>query len=139
MFTTDYFIEKFSAIPDNQWVTGSFRKDGQRCALGHCGVTSTLRLTPEAKALCSLFEEYFKTRRYPSQIDLMIKGASRVMLVNDIEQPHTTPKGRILKVLGDIREREIKELQEAAVLATKQVLSSPVDPGRHRKAAIINN
>jgi len=34
----DFFIDKFEAIPENNWCTGTFLDAGGRCcALGHCG------------------------------------------------------------------------------------------------------
>lgn len=39
-FTTEYFIAKFEAIPDEKWAVGRFFLEENpecRCALGHCG------------------------------------------------------------------------------------------------------
>lgn len=37
-YDLDYYIERFSAIPDDQWITGEFKDNqGRCCALGHLG------------------------------------------------------------------------------------------------------
>lgn len=53
VYTAKYFIDKFLAIPDEQWGTGSYvSNDGsKKCALGHCNGLNTV----EGRALCSLF------------------------------------------------------------------------------------
>jgi hypothetical protein len=38
-YTVDYFIDKFSKIPDSKWRTNSYNYNGRCCALGHCGYT----------------------------------------------------------------------------------------------------
>jgi hypothetical protein len=59
-YTAMYFLKKFDAIPEDQWITGEFVDDFDRkCVLGHCGVRATMNLvnTPypeEAIALTSL-------------------------------------------------------------------------------------
>lgn len=44
-FDIDFFISKFSAIPDERWCEADFNnKLGQSCALGHCGVLRSSEL-----------------------------------------------------------------------------------------------
>lgn len=58
MYTKEYFIKKFEAIPEEKW-TKSTLCDGQGayCALGHCGMDHLHRgsITDEARALMKLF------------------------------------------------------------------------------------
>ena len=40
-YTAMYFLKKFDAIPEDQWITGEFVDDFDRkCVLGHCGCRS---------------------------------------------------------------------------------------------------
>jgi hypothetical protein len=66
MFSIDYFIKKFEAIPAKLWCQGTIKglyiseyKQHQHCVLGHCGVKDMLSvpdcLTPEAEALFDIF------------------------------------------------------------------------------------
>jgi hypothetical protein len=95
-YTVDYFIEKFSAIPDEKWWTGDYENKGRFCALGHCG-EKFMRggMTEESMALGRLFEEY-----------LICAVAS----VNDGKglYPQPTPKARILAALQDIKAKELQ-------------------------------
>lgn len=36
MYTVDYFIKKFKAIPESLWAVGTRQTNGKRCALGWC-------------------------------------------------------------------------------------------------------
>jgi len=56
-YTVDYFIKKFTAIPNRLWHTGTIIKDseGRTCALGHCGGYNTT----ESKALNNHFRTAF--------------------------------------------------------------------------------
>ena len=56
-----YFIDKFTAIPDDRWIVGDYvDDDGRCCALGHCGVRSSADSNPEADSLRSLFGDGIK-------------------------------------------------------------------------------
>lgn len=38
IYDLEYFIEKFSSIPDDRWIEGRYiDESGCCCALGHCG------------------------------------------------------------------------------------------------------
>ena len=103
-YTVDYFIEKFSAIPDEKWIVGDYADDrGCCCALGHCGyrfiggsIFNPVNTggTDEGAALSRLFDEHHLS----------------VPLVNDqiearYQQP--TPKARILAALADIKAKGV--------------------------------
>lgn len=95
--TPDYFIAKFSAIPDDKWTTDKFINDlGQCCVLGHLGMRSGYHQDKgnyeETQSLNYLF------------IDNLFTGT--VTSVNDgkcalFQQPH--PKQRILAALEYIK------------------------------------
>lgn len=57
-YDVDYFIKKFSAIPDDKWCTNVTTNDiGQHCAYGHCGLSgaSAISENHEGDALRDLF------------------------------------------------------------------------------------
>jgi len=89
MYNKKYFIEKFTAIPDDRWCTGNFVNfDGQCCAAGFCGDRNRIDSPPEAKALYAL-----------------ILPIGHVADINDgfhgaFQQP--TPKLRILAALASL-------------------------------------
>lgn len=90
-YTVDYFIKKFSKIPNNKWTTGQFVSDldpTKRCALGHCQVLRGGIKTAEASALVKL-----------------IKTPT---LINDWYGKHKTPKGRILAALREVKRAQAK-------------------------------
>lgn len=89
MYTVDYFISKFEAIPEDKWCV-DFTEDynGNRCALGHCGGINTHESNILRSILCM-----------------------PVSFLNDglkPEYPQPTPKQRILAALYDIRAKESK-------------------------------
>jgi hypothetical protein len=57
-YTVDYFIKKFTAIPDELWCVNHYRTShGQRCASGWCGKTIH-RTTVESLALNRLMGHF---------------------------------------------------------------------------------
>lgn len=92
IYDKKYFIEKFTAIPDEQWCVGDFADGyGRFCAQGHCGDRSDISAPPECCALKSLLFGQF--------------DGNVVADVNDgkhhkYQQP--TPKARILAALHDL-------------------------------------
>lgn len=53
-YTIQYFIEKFEAIPEERWTTGTFKDDlGRCCVLGHCG-HNIYRDTEESRYLYNI-------------------------------------------------------------------------------------
>lgn len=85
-----YFIQKFEAIPEENWIThaySDYRDDSRHCAMGHCGVRSC-ESTDEGIALSHLFDN----------------SGMNPMSVNDgdkgFESFGSTPKQRILHALN---------------------------------------
>lgn len=120
----DFFIEKFSAIPDERWCEGQLTDEHRRhCALGHCGGLRGLFITdrygpireefPEAKALRELIG--------------MPIGPINNGEFEAYQQP--TPKARILAALYDAKARaeaalEAYELRELTLTPAKEPVSA---------------
>jgi len=145
MYTVDYFIEKFEAIPGENWTiddTGVkadnplLQQDlAKRCALGHCGGYEA----KESIALVRIFYDHF------CQLEVLTYDAdpediSLVYTINDLrvgslEQSYTrgfkkspfvtppredTPKERILSILYDIRNGNNAMKQVSEILEEEQ-------------------
>lgn len=92
IYTPDYFIEKFEAIPDEQWCTGEYHRGTAHCAFGHCGNEET----PEGRALNNLIRSGI-AEKYGIVPD-----------INDGKYPRfkqETPKARILAALHEAKEK----------------------------------
>jgi hypothetical protein len=88
VYNAQYFIDKFSTIPEEKWCTGKFEDEhGRHCALGHCGARKSFVRTEEANALSALI--------WPMSIN---DGDA-----DDYQQP--TPKQRILAALEDAKKK----------------------------------
>lgn len=89
-YMVDYFIKKFSEIPDEEWGIREYVSydDGRRCAIGHCGGP----WSEESNTLRNLVQEFL--------------GCS-VTGINDGLKQHgnagETPKERILNALELIK------------------------------------
>lgn len=125
MYTVDYFISKFQAIPESLWASGSFSNRGRCCAAGHCGINveSDYDGNAEAKA----FVNIFRTIKI-SNMGRVYKNElfDTVVVVNDgfAEQyPQPTPKQRILAALYDIKRMQEPVIEVKTI--TKYVAVSP--------------
>ena len=96
IYDADYFIEKFSGIPDELWFEGEFASPANpecKSALGHCGASWNGRKekhTKESGALLSLFGDTMVS------IYFVNNGESQAFI-------HPTPKGRVLAALAWIK------------------------------------
>lgn len=110
-YTVQFFINKFSAIPEDRWYKGKLRdpEDYARCALGHC-LGQRIRVyfddvcipTDESRALNKLFY----------QIDTCVDS------VNDgrvDRYPQSTTKKRILAALYDIAKKQGIEVKKPEI------------------------
>jgi len=106
-FTKEYFIEKFEAIPKENWCEGDLQivEEGvcKNCALGHCKVSKMDDLNEEAIELSKLLK--------PIHDELYLKGnasevpyhACYVYQINDLaDKLGYTPKERILNALKSL-------------------------------------
>lgn len=98
-YTPDYFINKFKAIPEDQWSTGTLTNDnnGAHCALFFVGTEVNTEsgdyiYTTEGQALENLFKTYLDETTWK---------------VNDCVSTKTstarTPKTRILNALKKVK------------------------------------
>lgn len=53
-YDLDYFITKFSAIPEDKWTTGKYTDGDCYCAYGHCGLSDDANRNSESDALFSI-------------------------------------------------------------------------------------
>lgn len=91
-YTIDYFINKFSSIPEAKWSRRwLLTPDGKSCAVGHCGANGPWEIesTPEAIALINIFVEH----------------GHDVFMVNDLGDEH--PKKNVLSYLSFFKEKKI--------------------------------
>lgn len=97
-----YFIDKFTAIPDDKWIVGQLcNSQGQCCVLGHCGERrGVYEDTPESHALKMLFHTHFLR---PD--DINDYGSHEFFLSEERRHKfdQTTPKARILAALEAIK------------------------------------
>lgn len=122
MYTVDYFIKKFEAIPEILWCIRNLHHEDRSCAMGHCGVDEdvfmdscdSFRGNDESKALIALFKLLpitISNGNEPSKTGLSDYDYN-VSYVNDgdadqYKQP--TPKARVLAALYDIKAMQEKE------------------------------
>ncbi len=113
-YTVDYFIEKFEAIPEENWTRGSISDGNCKCALGHCGVVQSddggWILNDESKALGNLFYGNESIRvKYEFDSDYVAdERIDIVWNINDIyrDDMGLTPKKRILRALEMVKNNE---------------------------------
>lgn len=122
MYTVDYFISKFSAIPDNLWNAGEMiDKHGRHCAYGHCGVTDgdivNDTMNEEGKALSDLF---YKNGLIPH---LSVIGVNDG---NDKRYKQPTPKQRILAALYDIKKLQQPKREKVKAQISPDLLAPPI-------------
>lgn len=106
IYDVDYFIAKFTAIPEERWIIGTMTYEDKHCALGHCGAgnplpgTTDFNHTEESKALEQLFKANFNEETWKIN-DSQFYG---------FNQP--TPRQRILAALQQIKEKQTNETQQ---------------------------
>jgi hypothetical protein len=107
-YNVDYFINKFTDIPAENWCVGYYFQDnGKRDVLGHCGHSGFLD-SEESKALKTMFFDYLKVS--PSEVN---DGVNKYKGDN--------PKDRILEALNEIaniilKNKAIKIIKEIEIV-----------------------
>lgn len=105
IYTKEYFIAKFEAIPDERWIENAFADDTMkcRCALGHCGDDGWWRgsrvfdeVDKEVSELCGLLNQ---SRDNPEGFMSTVEAINNGL---DTRYPQPTPKARILAALADL-------------------------------------
>ena len=90
-YDIDYFIAKFTAIPEEQWCMRSFTdRQGRHCAVGHCGADSSdsWSCNEEAMALTRICRDFLNDSPTAINDYKPVSGFST-----------TTPRQRILAAL----------------------------------------
>lgn len=152
MYTVDYFINKFEAIPEDRWVENQLEQiiiparkflkitikkaKLAHCANGHCGVTREnnsvlfpLDKTQESIGLYKVFGVLNLTDRWNDTIEDNEEYSNKAAMINNgatREYQQSTPKQRILAAL-----RDVKKLEEAKLYtkdATKELLAIAQSP-----------
>lgn len=113
IYNVDYFIKKFEAIPENQWITGGLGYKGRHCALGHCGVTNLSHHNKESSALGQLLG-----LSCPGEVWKINDLAAWSDPVCDPYRHLPTPKQRILAALLDVKAKQQSEVKERIVYVT---------------------
>lgn len=91
IYNINYFIKKFTAIPEELWTIGVYTSGYRHCALGHCGVGIAHLETKESLALDEILE--YEVAGINDGTSCFYKGP--------------TPKERIL---GALREKQKQRL-----------------------------
>lgn len=117
MYTVDYFINKFEAIPECLWLEREFRRGQMACVMGHCA-----DVQEERNAL----EDLFKLHSHLfSPVEIYGHGAWYFeQMVNNGDDPkyqQPTPKARILAALHDIKAMQEKEQPQPERIKTVYV------------------
>lgn len=147
MYTVDYFIKKFEAIPENLWL--SFDQGnwgGPCCALGHCRASSdnvSGDSTPEGEALQDLFyKNGLRVRNALFEMQYITPGGQfpAVAFINNglvLEYAQRTPKQRILAALYDIKAMQSKDIDTGGKTKTVYV-SVPVTITEQAKELVMS-
>lgn len=124
IYNVQYFINKFSAISDDMWISGSLNNGRACCALGHCGVLEQNIGEEgeinhsEGEALAILLSIV-----HPSNNNFAV-----VYKLNDgylTKYPQPTPKERILAALYDVKAIQEKE----NILASEELINKALQSG----------
>jgi len=109
-YTVDYFIDKFSKIPEDMWCVKTLGDmSGSHCALGHCDFGNT-GVPKEALALQKLLKPLENSHCRIWTTPWINDG-----LYPSYQQP--TPKQRILAALNDIKKMQ-EPVKERIVYVT---------------------
>lgn len=123
-YTVDYFIDKFSSIPDSLFVVDRLHDgDGGKCVNGWCGVMDCQKPTIESSALQKVMSILKITwfghgdTTIDSIWDYEDYSIMAVYINNGWtnEYPQPTPKQRILAALYDIKKMQYPELSNTTV------------------------
>src|SRR5688572_583031 len=122
-YDCDYFISKFSVIPEEMWVVGSvgwIGYGGRFCALGFCGHRGGITLNEETNALCDLLmplailSPTFEFMKHPYEVVYKISDGQV-----GYKKFGKTPKKRILEALNYVKSLQGKEQEVQECDATK--------------------
>lgn len=113
MYTVDYFIRKFEAIPEERWcVYVTDDGNGRHCAYGHCLHNDAV--TPESMALIELFP--------------LNENAAVINNGHSPRYPQPTPKQRILAALHDIKKMQEPEVKPEPAKPKREKIKPSITP-----------
>lgn len=118
MYTVDYFIDKFSKIPEGLWFVGDYydrNGDGQ-CARGHCG-KRVCKESEEDEALLQLFD-FSQNNSYVNSTCI-----ANINDGNDYRYPQLTPKQRVLAALYDVKKAQYPQISDPPITADELIES----------------
>lgn len=106
----DALIAKYEAIPDDQWITGSYTDGGRCCAVGHLGVRHhivTVGGTEVREATRTVEAENMETllHCYRATLGHLVAHNDDLQSYGDVPVVGNTPKARVLNFLRALRER----------------------------------
>lgn len=123
IYDVNFFINKFEAIPEENWYTGSYHNDEKTkfCAAGLCGMKADFHtgLTPEYVDLADILLSLKITPHANSSV--FYNSGAPIPMINDgetMQYQQPTPKQRILAALYDIK-------QQSAVNEAVAIVSQP--------------
>lgn len=141
MYTVDYFINKFEAIPEEEWAPNA-----TSCAYTLCG-QYTAGYKTECPALSELFESLHHLSEIQQKRDLAgdtYHGWSWLVAVinddlpsNDTPYKQPTPKQRILAALYDIKKMQSRDIDTGGKVKTVYV-SVPVSITDQAKELVLS-
>lgn len=127
MYTIDYYLNKFNAIPEDRWMTGAYTDyDGRCCALGHCGAYKDVCVDrAEVDDLLHL------TVNYNTNIP---NGTAGICIISVNDGKHSsfkqaTPKKRVIAALLHIKAR-LQEIEITNPPVTIESLISVKTPNQ---------
>lgn len=143
MYTIDYFINKFEAIPENKWCTNTFDNGVSKCALGHCMDRNHTNFSISQKLYGTIYGEEFA-----AIVKLFEKegenGNFTIAHINDgsyNKYKQSSPKQRILAALHDLKATRqappLVEIPEPKVRETIRYVSVPTTLTEQTKELIM--
>lgn len=100
-YTVDYFIDKFSNIPEENFITGSLQMDNKCCALGYCGMKNYDKIPREAIALIDIITPKAAQQENKVGISYFVTDVNDG--IGSKRELGSTPKERILNKLKEIK------------------------------------
>jgi len=122
-----YFIDKFGAIPEEQWTTECYQDNqNRRCALGHCSPNVMSKYKDER---VESFVEIAESQEEEGRVLLQLFWDHELCVppVNDgyeIRYTQGTPKQRILAALRDIQKKE--QMKTASIIPLCSECGKPI-------------
>lgn len=142
-YTVDYFIDKFAAIPEDQWAMGTFNHGGRKCVNGHCGARyahivqeQTGEVAGLQKVLFPLCEDVELPGTHRKEYEMTTRYSVTAAKINngtDDRYQQATPKQRILAALADIKRMEQEKKQQA--LAEVSLFLQGIDFSEEKREA----